>query len=58
VFLDLGTGRHFHFISSSEPGIGDLDGLVATDDSLFIADLSATGCLEGRAGAKAAQRPN
>src|SRR5205807_101626 len=37
----------FHFISSFEPGSGHLDGLVASDDSLFVADLSATGFLEG-----------
>ena len=47
VYLDLGTGQYFHFISSTEPGIGHPDGLVATDDSLFIADLSSTGFLEG-----------
>ena len=47
VYVDLGTGPYFHFISSFEPGIGHLDGLVTTADSLFVADLSSTGFLSG-----------
>jgi hypothetical protein len=45
VFYDLATGTYSHFIGNDEPDIGHLDGLLATADSLFIADLSRTGNL-------------
>jgi glucose/arabinose dehydrogenase len=45
VFYDLATGTYSHFIGNGEPDIGHLDGLLATADSLFVADLSSTGSL-------------
>jgi glucose/arabinose dehydrogenase len=45
VYVDLATGAYTHFIGNDEPGIGHLDGLLSTADSLFVADLSATGGL-------------
>jgi len=47
VFVDLRTTNYFHFIGNDEPNIGHLDGLVATEDSLFIADLTSNGSLSG-----------
>ncbi|MGH7321995.1 MAG: PQQ-dependent sugar dehydrogenase, partial [Candidatus Rokuibacteriota bacterium] len=47
VFYDLETGEYFHFIGNDEPGVGHLDGLLATDNALFVADLSSTGGLTG-----------
>ncbi len=43
VYVDLTTTNYFQFIGNDEPGIGHLDGLLPTDDSLFLADLTATG---------------
>jgi len=43
VFADLGTTNYFQFIGNDEPGIGHLDGLLSTDDSLFLADITSTG---------------
>jgi hypothetical protein len=43
VYLDLTTTNYFQFIGNNEPTIGHLDGLLATDDSLFVADLTSTG---------------
>ena len=43
VFVDLRSTNYFQFIGNNEPNIGHLDGLLSTDDSLFIADLAATG---------------
>jgi glucose/arabinose dehydrogenase len=49
VFWDLGTGQYFHFIESFQLGHGDQ--LLATDDSLFIADMSSDGQINvGRTG--------
>ncbi len=45
VYYDLTTGQYYHFIGNDEANIGHLDGLLATSDSLFIADLSSTGGL-------------
>jgi Bacterial Ig domain len=41
VFWDLGTGQYFHFIESFQLGHGDQ--LLATNDSLFIADMASDG---------------
>ncbi len=46
VFADLRSNTYFQFIGNKEPGIGHLDGLMSTDDSLFLADLTATGSTE------------
>jgi hypothetical protein len=43
VYADPKTGGYFHFIEGQLPGIGHLDGLLATRDSLFVADLVSTG---------------
>ena len=43
VFVDLTTTNYFQFIGNNEPNLGHLDGLLSTDDSLFVADLTATG---------------
>jgi glucose/arabinose dehydrogenase len=43
VFVDLSTTNYFQFIGNDEPNIGHLDGLMSTEDSLFVADLTATG---------------
>lgn len=40
VFANPRTGKYFHFVAPHQAGIGHLDGLLATSDSLFLADLS------------------
>lgn len=45
VYANPATGAYFHFILGQQPGIGHLDGLLATRDSLFVVDLSSTGSL-------------
>ena len=43
VFADLATGEYFHIIENDLPGVGHLDGLLATNDSLFVSDVSPLG---------------
>ena len=43
VYVDLSSTHYFQFIGNKEPNIGHLDGLFSTEDSLFLADLTATG---------------
>ncbi|MBT4097931.1 MAG: hypothetical protein HOC05_16440 [Gemmatimonadetes bacterium] len=43
VFADLQTGSYFHFVGNDEPGVGHLDGLLATRDRLYVADISSNG---------------
>jgi glucose/arabinose dehydrogenase len=43
VYYDLSTGAYFHFIESGQAGVGYLDTMLATSDSLFLADLAANG---------------
>lgn len=50
VYYDLGTGQYFHFIENDEPGVGHLDTMVTTKDSLFLADVSSTGSMDSGAG--------
>lgn len=50
VYVDLETGNYFHFIGVDEPGVGHLDGLLATRDSLFVADLTTRGNVSKGAG--------
>jgi glucose/arabinose dehydrogenase len=45
LFCDPTTGKYFQFIGNDEPNVGHLDGLLATADSLFVADLSSSGTL-------------
>jgi hypothetical protein len=47
VFVNLDDHSYFHFISNDEPGVGHLDGLLPTVDSLFIADISPGGGFGG-----------
>ncbi|MCA9188625.1 MAG: hypothetical protein R3E01_12365 [Pirellulaceae bacterium] len=45
VFVDLNDNSYFHFIENTESGVGHLDGLLATNDSLFVADISPAGAI-------------
>jgi glucose/arabinose dehydrogenase len=47
VYYDLNIRRYFDFIKNDEPNIGHLDGLLATADALFVADLTSTGNVFG-----------
>jgi len=49
VYADPATGHYFHFIGNEESGVGHLDGLLATADSLFAADMSPRGGLGANA---------
>jgi hypothetical protein len=51
VCANPATGAYFHFIGGQQAGIGHLDGLLATRDSLFVADLVSTGNTSSGAGA-------
>jgi glucose/arabinose dehydrogenase len=50
VYANPVTGEYFHFILGQQPGVGHLDGLLATRDSLFVADLVTTGSTGNGAG--------
>jgi glucose/arabinose dehydrogenase len=43
LYLDLATNEYFEFIPNSVPTIGHLDNILATDDSLFVSDITSTG---------------
>ncbi len=43
VAVDLETGEYFHFVSNEEPTVGHLDGLLASQDRLYVADISSHG---------------
>ena len=45
VYVDLDTNDYFHFVSNTLPDVGHLDGLLSTQNSLYIADLSPDGGL-------------
>jgi len=47
AYVDRSTGAVTHVISNDEPSIGHLDGLLATRDALYLADLTGTGSLVG-----------
>jgi hypothetical protein len=53
AYADPSTGNYFHFIKGKQAGIGHLDGLMSTRDSLFVADLVTTGNLGAGSGAGA-----
>jgi glucose/arabinose dehydrogenase len=53
VYANPATGDYFHFIQGQQTGVGHLDGLLATRDSLFVADLVTTGNTGNGAGAGA-----
>jgi hypothetical protein len=50
VFVDLGVTNYFHFTPARQPNVGHLDGLLATDDSLFVADLTTNGSMDNGRG--------
>ena len=43
VYVDLRDTTYFPFVDQTETGVGHLDGLLATDDELFVADISPDG---------------
>jgi glucose/arabinose dehydrogenase len=43
VYADPISSNYFHFILGQQVGVGHLDGLLATRDSLFVADMTSTG---------------
>ncbi|MBX2818795.1 MAG: T9SS type A sorting domain-containing protein [Rhodothermaceae bacterium] len=43
VYVDLETFEYFHIISNELPDVGHLDGLLATEDALYISDISPQG---------------
>ena len=51
AYADPATGNYFHFILGQQAGIGHLDGLMSTRDSLFVADFVSTGNVGSGAGA-------
>lgn len=49
AYAALDGGGIVHVVSNDEPAIGHLDGLIATEDALYLADLTGTGSLVGTA---------
>jgi glucose/arabinose dehydrogenase len=49
AYVDPATRTWFPFIAASQDGVGHLDSVLATRDSLFLADLATTGDLGGGA---------
>jgi glucose/arabinose dehydrogenase len=47
VYADLATGEYFQVVGNDEPLVGHLDGLLSTDDALYVADLTGPGSLIG-----------
>jgi len=45
VYVDLDSQDYFHFIGNAESAVGHLDGLLATNNSLYVADISPGGGL-------------
>jgi len=43
VFANPSNSSYFHFIEGQQPGFGHLDGLLATRDALFVADMVSSG---------------
>ena len=43
IYTDISDGSYFHFIGNDESEIGHPDGLLSTQDSLFLADISPDG---------------
>ena len=43
LYLDLASNEYFEFIPNSVATIGHLDNVLATDDSLFVSDMTAAG---------------
>lgn len=49
VVADPVTGGYTEFISNDETGVGHLDGLLSTSDTLFVADFSPQGRIDSAA---------
>ncbi|MDQ3780227.1 MAG: hypothetical protein M3354_06765, partial [Chloroflexota bacterium] len=47
LVVDLTSGDLFPLVSNDDPNVGHLDGLLATSDALYVADLSGMGSLAG-----------
>jgi glucose/arabinose dehydrogenase len=43
AYVDLHTRTFFRFIAPGQPGVGHLNGLLATQSALFVADMSTNG---------------
>jgi hypothetical protein len=43
VFVDLDDLSYFHFVPNTDETVGHLDGVLATTDTLFLADISSHG---------------
>jgi len=49
VFVDLDDLSYFHFVPNTDPSVGHLDGVLATTDTLFLADISSHGSFSASA---------
>src|SRR5262249_46453398 len=49
AFLDLDDNSYFHFVPNTDPTVGHLDSLLATNDTMFVADISTQGGFSGSA---------
>jgi glucose/arabinose dehydrogenase len=45
VFYSFLHATYCHFVSNEEPNVGHLNGVLSTDDSLFLADMASNGAL-------------
>jgi glucose/arabinose dehydrogenase len=52
VFYSFLHGTYCHFVSNEEPDVGHLNGVLSTDDSLFVADMATNGALGSSGTAK------
>ena len=43
MFVDLRDNSYSHVIANTEPNVGHLDGILATDNALYLADISPSG---------------
>jgi glucose/arabinose dehydrogenase len=43
VFASLASTRYFHIISNQEPAVGPIDTILATADSIYLADFRGSG---------------
>ena len=50
VYADPETGNYFHFIRGQQAGVGHMSGLLASRDSLYVADIATGGALLDGAG--------
>ncbi len=49
ALVDLDDMSQFHFVPNTDPTVGHLDGLLATTDTLYVADISTHGAFSGSA---------